>query len=136
MEEEIKDLETNERKEAEKSFWDSETNDDEFLKMQSVIDNEIKAIKLLEYKGLVKTRFKQEGKENTLRPNFKVEVISGKNKGAKYVISLSIVSARKLEKDIKDKDFKHWEGKLVNVAIAQKGDFKGIDYSLYIPLVV
>jgi len=131
---EIKELETQEMKDAEKAFWEEEANTDEFLKMQTVIDNKIEAIKLVSYEGMKLTAFKD--KENTKRPNFRVEVILGANKGAKYVVSFSNVSAKQLCKSIGNQDFKAWEGKILVVAIAQKGQFKGIDYSLYKALVV
>jgi hypothetical protein len=120
--------------ELESEFWNSESTsgNSDFLKMTSVREFEIKYIKLKEYIGMKLTAFKD--KDNTFRPNFRAEVHVGKNKGKEYVVSFSKPTAMSLISEIKTQDFKAWEGKILSVAIKQKGKYEGIDYSVYVPI--
>ena len=119
--------------ELESEYWNSENpTSSDYIKLSAVRDNEIKAIKLTEYIGMKLTAFKD--KKNTFRPNFKTEVVVGKNKGKTYVVSFSKTTAEGLLNELKSKDFKMWVGRVLTIAIKQKGKFEGIDYSVYVPI--
>jgi len=128
----VADLESKEMKEAETEFWNFKSKmGNDFLKMQAVRDNGIQHVKIIAYTGMKKTNFPE--KENFYRPNFDVEVVTGKNKGALYSISLSLPTIEGLGLG---KDFKKYEGTILTTTIKQKGKFEGIDYSVYVPLTV
>jgi len=137
MEEQPKDLEVEEaaeqqrRLEAYEKKLEAEGNGD-FLKPRIVVDNEIKIVQFTKYLGMKMTTFKDG--ENSDRPNFDVEVMVGKNKGAKYTVNLSDATARELKKSMQQPIGKDWCNTPIDVSVQKGGKGDYIRYSKHVQL--
>lgn len=115
---------------GEDEFW--KTSERKYLSARLVEEKGIQHVKLLEYLGAYTLIFKdREGGEVRRKAvKFKVKVLDGEDKDKEYELTIYRRQAEQLSEQL-TKDFKSWEGKILNVTVAGTGKFRSFVFTVY-----